>query len=124
VLFWIFARPLVGIFDSNPEVIATASAYLLIVPFSLGGFGVMLVAVAAFNALGRPLPATVLTFIKLFLAYIPLAWMLSAAAGIDGIFWANAIVHLAFGVAGFIWFRRVLDGLDCEPVAEPAESTP
>jgi putative MATE family efflux protein len=124
VLFWIFARPLVGIFDSNPEVIATASAYLLIVPFSLGGFGVMLVAVAAFNALGRPLPATVLTFSKLFLAYIPLAWMLSAAAGIDGIVWANAIVHLAFGVAGFIWFRRVLDGLDCEPVAEPAESTP
>lgn len=123
-LFWIFSRPLVGIFDSNPDVIATASSYLLIVPFSLGGFGVMLVAVAAFNALGRPLPATVLTFIKLFLAYIPLAWVLSAKAGIDGIFWANAIAHLSFGVVGFVWFRRVLDGLDRVPAAAPAESTP
>lgn len=123
-VFWSVAPSLVAIFDSNPEVISTAVSYLVIVPFSLGGFGVMLVAVAAFNALGRPLPATMLTFIKLFLAYIPLAWLLSRTAGIDGIFWANALAHLLFGVVGFAWFRRVLDGLDALPDAEPAESTP
>lgn len=105
------ARPLVAVFNENAAVIASAATYLTIVPFSLGGFGVMLTAVAAFNALGRPLPATALTFIKLFLAYIPLAWLLASAAGLAGIFWANAACHVAFGIVGYVWFRRVLDRL-------------
>lgn len=107
----LIAEPLVSIFDDNPTVVATATAYLLIVPFSLAGFGVMLTAVAAFNALGRPLPATLVTFIKLFLAYIPCAWLLSRWLGLEGIFWANALAHLAFGVVGYVWFQRVLAGI-------------
>jgi len=110
-VLWLVARPLVALFNDNADVIATATAYLVIVPFSLSGFGVMLVAVAAFNALGRPLPATFLTFIKLFLAYIPAAWLLSQALGIQGIFWANAAAHLIFGAVGFVWLRRMLDSL-------------
>ncbi|WP_428102608.1 MATE family efflux transporter [Candidatus Rariloculus sp.] len=110
-ILWLVARPLVGLFDSNPDVIATASLYLAIVPFSLGGFGVMLVAVAAFNALGRPLRATALTFVKLFLAYLPLAWVLSRFAGLNGIFWANAAAHIAFGVVGLVLLRRLLRAL-------------
>lgn len=116
------AEPLVGIFDDNAEVVASATAYLRIVPFSLAGFGVMLTAVAAFNALGRPLPATLVTFIKLFLAYIPCAWLFSAWFGLPGIFWANALAHLAFGGVGYVWFRRVLSGLDAEHAAAPAVS--
>ena len=105
------ARPLGTLFTEDAEVVATAATYLLIVPFSLAGFGVMLTAVAAFNALGRPLPATGLTFIKLFLGYIPMAWLLSRLAGLEGIFWANALAHLAFGAVGYVWLHRVLDRL-------------
>jgi len=112
LVLWVVARPLVALFDSNPDVIDTAASYLIIVPFSLSGFGVMLVAVAAFNALGRPMPATMVTFIKLFVAYLPLAWVLSRLTGLNGIFVANASVHLAFGVLGYFWFRRVLGSLD------------
>jgi putative MATE family efflux protein len=112
VLLAIVSRPLAAVFNSNADVVATARLYLLIVPFSLSGFGVMLTAVAAFNALGRPLPATGMTFIKLFLAYIPLAWLLSAAFGIEGIFLANAAAHLSFGVVGYVWFHRVLNAME------------
>ena len=111
VILWLAARPLVAIFDSNPEVISTATLYLLIVPFSLTGFGVMLTAVAAFNALARPMPAMALTFVKLFLVYIPLAWLLGRYFGLTGIFGANAIAHFAFGVVGFVMLRRMLGTL-------------
>jgi len=121
-VLWLVARPLVALFNDNADVIATATAYLVIVPFSLSGFGVMLVAVAAFNALGRPLPATFLTFIKLFLAYIPAAWLLSQALGIQGIFWANAAAHLIFGAVGFVWLRRMLDSLSA-PVSGAESSS-
>jgi putative MATE family efflux protein len=117
-------RPIASVFSENPDVIETARTYLVIVPFSLAGFGVMLTAVAGFNALGRPLPATALTFIKLFLAYVPLAWVLSKVAGLSGIFWANAIAHLGFGVVGYVWFRHMLGRLDgAAGKAVDAEST-
>lgn len=114
---------LASIFTESAEVVEAAALYLKIVPFSLAGFGVMLTAVAAFNALGRPLPATALTFIKLFLGYVPLAWLLSTIAGIEGIFWANAAAHLAFGVVGFVWFRRVVGRLDPSRIAAEAAPT-
>jgi putative MATE family efflux protein len=117
VVLALVADPLVSMFNDNAVVISTARSYLTIVPFALGGFGVMLTAVAAFNALGRPLPATCLTFIKLFLAYIPAAWLMSQWLELEGIFWANALAHLAFGLVGFVWFRRVLVGL---PANSPA----
>ena len=89
-------------------VIDVASAYFRIVSFTLGGFGVMMVALSSFNAFGRPMPAAVLSFVKMFLIYVPLAWLLSATLGLSGIFWANAISHLLLGVASFMWLRREL----------------
>ncbi len=109
-----FARPLVGVFDANPLVVETAAAYLRIVPFTLGPFALMMIAVGTFNALGRPMPAVILTFVKLFIIYLPLAWILSRSIGITGIFWANAASHLLLGAASLIWLRKVLLVLEAE----------
>ena len=113
-LLFIIARPLASIFDDEPLVIATAVSYLRIVPITLGTFGVMLVAVSSLNALGRPMPAAVLTFIKLFAVYLPLAWLLSRLIGISGIFAANAASHLLIGVASFVWLRKILEDISAE----------
>ncbi len=109
VVLWPASQPLAALFNDAADVVNTATAYLMIVPVTLGGFGVMLVAAAAFNALGMPLSATVLTFAKLFLAYIPLAWLLSRSLGLLGIFWANAAVHVLFGIIAFVWLQRTFD---------------
>jgi len=114
VVLFAFARPLVGLFDNNPVVVETAAAYLRIVPFTLGPFALMMIAVGSFNALGRPMPAVVLTFVKLFIIYLPLAWILSRSIGITGIFWANAVSHLLLGAASLIWLRKILAVLEAE----------
>lgn len=113
----ISGKALGGLFSEQAEVIDTAAIYLLIVPVTLGGFGVMLNAVSAFNALGKPGPATLLTFLKLFLFYVPLAWLLSVPFGVLGIFSANAAAHVVFGVVAFVWLRRSLDGLEPKPAS-------
>ena len=105
---FVIARPAVALFDDNPLVVDAAAAYMRIVPFTYGAFGAMMIAVACFNALGRPMPAAVLTFVKFFGVYLPLAWGLSMLMGLQGIFWANAFSHLAFGVIAFVWLRRCL----------------
>ena len=122
VLF-IISRPTVAFFDTNPVVVDVASAYLRIVPFTYGAFGVMMIAVGCFNSLGRPLPAAILTFVKFFIVYLPLAWGLSRLMGLNGIFWANAVSHLAFGIAAFFWLKIFLRKLASGPLPSEAKTS-
>ena len=109
---FLIAEPVAGIFNDNPAVVGAAANYLRIVPVSYPAFGVMMVTVAVFNALGRPKSATVLTFIKLFLVYLPMAWLLSVPFGLSGIFVATGIAHIAFGVVSVLWLRGFFRDLE------------
>ena len=112
VILFIISRPTASFFDDDPVVIDVAAAYLRIVPFSYSGFGVMMIAVAVFNSLARPMPAAALTFLKFFIVYLPLAWGLSILFGLSGIFWANAISHLLFGFISYVWLKQFLKNLE------------
>lgn len=112
VLLWPIGRAIAALFSDTPDVIAAAAAYLSIVPVTLGGFGFMLVAAAVFNGLARPLPAMAMTFAKLFVAYVPLAWLLSHLIGLLGIFWANAVSHVLFAIVAYVWMRQTFEGLE------------
>ena len=76
------ARWLVGMINDEPEVVETATMYLLIVPISLGFMGVMGVASACFNALGKPTPPLVLSLLRLVVLLIPLALIGRVARGL------------------------------------------
>jgi putative MATE family efflux protein len=113
-ILFIFARPMAGLFDENAVVVETATAYLRIVPITFGAFGLMMIALGSFNSLGRPMPPAILTFVKFFIVYLPLAWTLSRLMGITGIFWANAVSHLLLGIASAVWLRKALVSLEAE----------
>ena len=68
------------------------------VPITLMGYGINITGAAAFNALGRPLIATGLTFGRMGLIYIPAAILLGHSYGVIGVFVAAAIANL--GAAG------------------------
>jgi putative MATE family efflux protein len=123
-LLFVTAMPVTAIFDDDPLVAASATAYLRIVPFTYGAFGVLMVAVACFNALGRPMPAAILTFVKFFVVYLPLAWLLSRLMGLPGIFWANAVAHLAFGAIAYAWLRQALRDLASASTLQGAPAAP
>lgn len=118
LVLWPSAEPLAALFNDAEDVVSTAAAYLTIVPVTLGGFGLMLVAAAAFNALGKPMPPTAMTFAKLFVVYVPLAWLLSRAVGLLGIFWANAASHVLFGIVAYAWIRRTLAAVERRAMSE------
>ena len=61
---------------------------------------------ASFNALGKPIPSTILSFTRMFLIYIPLAMTMNHYFGYTGIFIATAISNGCMGVIGFLWFHR------------------
>ncbi len=92
--------------SGDAGVVAVAALYLLIVPLSYGPWGVLMMASASFNSLGRPLPSTVLSFTRMFVVYVPLAMALNQWQGYGGIFAATAASNVLMGWVGYWWFQR------------------
>ena len=53
-----FATPIARLFTEETDVVRVATLYLWIVPISYGMAGIIMVANASFNGLGKPIPAT------------------------------------------------------------------
>ena len=105
---FVFGEAISGLIDSSPEVIAIAALYLALVPWSYGCWGMLMMATASFNAVGKPLPSTALSFARMVIVYVPLASVLDHYFGYQGIFVATLISNALFGVVAYYWFRSQL----------------
>ncbi|MFQ5993779.1 MAG: MATE family efflux transporter [Acidiferrobacterales bacterium] len=101
------AEPLARLFNDDPQVVAVASLYLWLVPISYGTAGIIMVANAAFNGLGNPLPAVVISVTRMFVIYIPLAYAGAYFFDVSGIFVAASLSNLLVGAAAYVWHQRV-----------------
>ena len=97
--------------DDSPTVIGVAAFYLALVPWGYGMWGVLMMASASFNALGKPLPSTALSFLRMFVVYLPLATLLNAAYGYQGIFMATVVSNVVLGIAAWAWFKMRLKNM-------------
>jgi len=107
VVLGITAVFLIRLFTPDPQILAVGAAYLWIVPVSYGAAGIIMVANAAFNGLGRPFPAVVVSCLRMVVIYLPLAYAGSLIAGVYGIFIATCISNLLAGLIAYLWIRRV-----------------
>ncbi len=98
----------VPLIDDNAEVVAVARHYLAIVPISYGLWGVLMMASASFNSLGKPIPSTIMAFTRMFVVYVPLAMLADHLFGYTGIFVATATANCLMGLWGYVWLRRSL----------------
>ena len=108
LLMGFFGESLATLFDDNVVVVRTAAIYFSIVPITYTALGVFQVTGTCFNALGKPIPATALTFIKMFVIYLPLAFLLVEPYAITGVFIASGISNVVVGVIGYLWLQRTL----------------
>ena len=97
-----------GWIDDDPLVVRTASVYLGLVPWSYGLWGVLMMASASFNSLGKPIPSTVISFTRMFVIYLPMAALLNHQFGYAGIFAATFVSNLSMGIVAWLWFRSRL----------------
>ncbi len=112
------APQVAAIFNEDSMVVRVATRYLRIVPLSYGMAGIMLVASSTFNALGKPIPSVIMTVTRMFVLYIPLAYLGSTLFGINGIFGAACVSNLAVGIGAFVWNQRT-----CSIKASPSGIT-
>ncbi|MEM8613910.1 MAG: MATE family efflux transporter [Cyanobacteria bacterium P01_H01_bin.105] len=104
-------RSLAALFNQDPSVIAVATQYLWLVPISYGTAGIIQVSSSAFNAMGKPIPSIVMTVARMFVLYIPLAYIGSRIAGPTGIFVAALLSNVIVGGGAYWWNQKTC----CQP---------
>lgn len=102
------------LFSESEAVISVTKLFLWIVPVSYGTYGMVMVMNAAFNGLGRPMPAVWISVARILVLYVPLAIIGSQLYGLVGIFGAYAIANIISGIGAYIWARNTAHSL-CTP---------
>jgi putative MATE family efflux protein len=113
ILLFIFAPLIAGLFTNEPQLIEVASLYMRILPVTYGMYGVMMISTAGLNALNKPFYSMALSFIQMFVIFIPLAFFLSFIFNsYVVIFIALAVSYAAGGVISAVVLRWQLRKLE------------
>ncbi len=96
-------------FSSNPDVIKYYCYYIWFGGLGWIGLGMSYTTTNSFNAMGKPLPAAVITIIRVFFLILPLAFLFGALTGIKGTFEGLAAANAIAGLLGFYWLKRAFN---------------
>lgn len=106
ITLFVFAGMIARIFSSDPEVVAVARTFLMIIPLTAAGYGLVITTAAGFNALGRPLPGLLLTFGRSIVLSAFGAWLASQFFGLTGAIVAMALSNIIAGLVSWLWIGQ------------------
>lgn len=111
-------------FTEDAAIIHWAVVYLSLVPISYGCHGIIMVANAAFNGLGRPFPATMISMMRMVVVYVPATIIGSKYFGVTGIFAATTIANVSVSIVAWFWVLHFLKQRSQEqpPAAAPGDA--
>ena len=107
-LIFIFAAPIAQLFTNDSEVITQTPYALRWVFAATPILGIQLIGAAYFQAIGKAIPALLLTLTRQGFFFLPLVFILPSYFGIDGIWMAFPIGEaLATIITAFFLFREL-----------------
>lgn len=102
-------------FSDDVRVIDVIKTYLLILPLTYGAHGVVVLCMVSLNVMRRPRIALLLTFTRLMVFYIPLAWSGSQIWGLRGLFMGAALGNVFACGFAYLMIRKVCRELNLLP---------
>ncbi len=106
-----------GLFTESVAAVDVSRQYLMIVPISYMGYGLVMSLNAAFNGLSLPLFGLMLSTGRVIVLLLPGAWFLQQFFGLKGIFVAIAAANLCMAIAGYIGLRYCIKHLSNKAAA-------
>ena len=125
IVLYLLSDFIASIFSDDKAVIAALVLFLHIVPISYGRYGISALVNSIFNALGKPLQASLIIILHLFVFVLPLAYLGSKVYGLKGVFIGIAIGNGAGGLIAYLMVQKFLVRLESDhesTIAEPVES--
>jgi putative MATE family efflux protein len=120
VLAWQFAVYLLlaasaywvaGWFTSDPEVLALIRSFIWILPLGYGLQGIVILTNSSLNALHLPMRALALSVVRLFVFYVPMAWIGGQLFGVLGVYTGALLANVIIAAIAYQWFQRTLTQL-------------
>lgn len=108
ILFLLFANFIASVFSSNQQVINITAEYLKIVGFSYGFQGLVMLSTSSFNGINKPYPSTIFSIVRMFVLYVPLAWLGSKMFGLYGVFGAALTANVVVGILSYSYLFRTV----------------
>jgi len=71
LLVWLAAGPMVGVFSSDPNVIAVGAEYLHIIAFNFIASGIVFVSSSMFQAMGNTIPSLITSASRIVIVAVP-----------------------------------------------------
>ena len=117
VLIWQFAIYLVlialsgvisRVFATEQIVIDVIKMFIYTLPLGYGLQGVIILTNSSLNALHKPMHALTLSIVRLFVFYLPFAYVGSLFWGLEGLFIGAVIGNVCTALVSFSWFKKQL----------------
>ncbi len=114
VVLYLLSSIIAPIFNDDKAVIAAVVLFLHIVPISYGMYGISTLANSMFNALGKPLQASLVIILNLFVFVLPLAYLGSKVYGLKGTFIGIAVGNAVVGIIAYLMIQKFLVRIEAE----------
>ncbi len=108
LLLWLLSGWLGERFGQDVVVAQCLALLIAILPLGWGAQGVVILTNSSFNALRRPMNALMLSIVRLFVTYLPLAWIGGKLAGLPGVFAGAVVANLVTALIAWCWLDRTL----------------
>ena len=120
-LLCLFRAPIASVFTEDAGIAERIARYLLIASWGFAGYGCLVVANGALNAVDRAGLAFRISVARVLLVMLPLGWAATVLAGPSAVFGAELAANLVGGALAFGLARRALSGTPAErsPSARP-----
>lgn len=98
-----FPQELIGVFTEDKDLLNHTPRVFRLIFISLPIMGIGFIGGAFFQAIGKPIPALVLTLARQGLFMIPLMYILSYFLGLDGVWFSMPLGEILAGTWAGIW---------------------
>lgn len=118
IVLVVIAGGIGALFANDQAVIDIIKLFIYTLPLSYGLQGVIILSNSSFNALHKPINALFLSIVRLFIFYLPFAYIGNALAGLIGLFIGAAIGNLFTAVIAYKWFMKKCELLSNQALQE------
>ena len=108
----IWPEQLISLFNDDPELIALGVKAMRIFFFFIPLIGVHIVSSGYFQAIGKPIQATILGITRQVFLFVPIILIIPIFTGIEGVWWSAPLADVGAFIVTGIWLLFEIKNLN------------
>ena len=124
VIFWLFSKELMALFDSPPEMVSMGVTALRIISLNFPFAGYAIMRGAAFQALGKSVYSMNISLVRQLLVIIPCAYLYARIGGVNAVWWAFPTAEIVGLTMSILYTKHIRKTLLSRMTPRDADGNP